>query len=403
MNNTKLSKEAWEKVYQYTNDFLHILITKKKAIIPIAIMVVIAVSVMILGNTDKKKTAIETVNNMVSVKVQKVNLIPKSSGIEFKASLEASDEGVASCKVGGTVVQILFESGKYVSQGEALVKLDDQDARNNLKAAESQLSAAQTSLTGAEVNLQLAQNDFNRKKVLYDSNAISKVDLENAEAALRIAQANLELVKAGIQTSRVNVENLKDSISNAIIKAPISGIMDEKNVHLGEYVNPGTMLAKVKTTDPIDAVIEVEQNNLEYIKVGQKAQVKVGENNLKVYEGTVKSVDVSADSSSRVSKCKIQLDNKNQELKPGIFALVEISGNEKVEITAIPIEALIGNQDSYHVYINDNGIARKRNVTIGETDKNVVEIKNGIQKGESVICSNVNTLQDGEAISVVSE
>jgi len=136
------------------------MLTKKKVMMTMAVLVVLMTGVMVLGNQEGASTAeIETVNNKVYVIVQQVNFIEKAAGIEFKASLEASEEGIVSSKVGGKVVQILFEEGEYMHQGEPLVKLDDKEARNNLRAAESQLSAAQASLTSAEVNLDLEQGN----------------------------------------------------------------------------------------------------------------------------------------------------------------------------------------------------------------------------------------------------
>jgi len=380
------------------------MLTKKKVMMTMAVLVVLMTGVMVLGNQEGASTAeIETVNNKVYVIVQQVNFIEKAAGIEFKASLEASEEGIVSSKVGGKVVQILFEEGEYMHQGEPLVKLDDKEARNNLRAAESQLSAAQASLTSAEVNLDLEQGNFERLKVLFDHNGIAKVELVKAETALKVAKANLEAQKANVLTAQVNVESLTDSLAYTTINAPISGMMDEKSVSLGQNVDSGTILGKVKNISPINAVIEVKQTNLEDIKVGQKAKVTIGESNPKAHDGTLKSINVSADPSSRVFKGKIQLDNPDQTLKPGSFAKAELFNGQIVEVATVPIAALAGNEGSSYVYVNDQGIARKRSVTIGETDENVVVIKSGVQKGESVICTNVNTLQDGDTIAVVAE
>ncbi|SHI93818.1 efflux RND transporter periplasmic adaptor subunit [Desulfosporosinus lacus] len=385
------------------------MLTKKKVIISIAVLVVLMTGVMLLGNqegaaeAENKQVTIEAVNNKVYVMVQQVNFIEKAAEIEFKASLEASEEGIVSSKVGGKVVQILFEEGEYIHQGEPLVKLEEKEAGNNLRAAESQLSAAQASLTSAEVNLESEQGNFERLKVLFDHNGIAKVELEKAEIAVKVAKANVEALKANVLTAQVNVESLTDSLAYTTISAPISGMMDEKSVSLGQNVDSGTILGKVKNISPINAVIEVKQTNLEDIKVGQKAKVTIGEREPLVYEGTLKSINGSADPSSRVFKGKIQLDNPDQALKPGSFAKAEIVNDQKVEIATVPLAALAGNEDSCYVYVNDQGIARKRSVIIGETEENVVVIKSGVQKGESVICTNVTTLQDGDVIEVVAE
>lgn len=105
--------------------------------------------------------------------------------------------------------------------------------------------------------------------------------------------------------------------------------MDEKTVDLGQYVNTGVVLGKVKQIAPIDAVIEVNQNDIGSLAIGQSVKVKVGDSEVKEYQGTIKSIDPSADPASRVIKCKIEVDNKDQSLKPGIYATVEIESTQK--------------------------------------------------------------------------
>ena len=75
---------------------------------------------------------------------------------------------------------------------------------------------------------------------------------------------------------------------------------------------------------------------------------------------------------------------------------------EKTEIITVPINALVGSEGNYSVFINDNGTAKKQKVTIGETDENNVEITSGVKDGDEVICTNTSTLQDGNEIEVVS-
>ncbi len=136
------------------------------------------------------------------------------------------------------------------------------------------------------------------------------------------------------------------------------------------------------------------------IKLGQKAIITDNDTTL---EGVVKSINVSADPSSRVFNCKVQVDNQNKLLHPGDYARVEITTDQKIPMITVPIEALAGDEGNYFIFINNNGIARQRSVTIGQTIKNLVEIKSGVQNGDSIICTNVNTLQDGDGVLVFSE
>ncbi|MCH5138773.1 efflux RND transporter periplasmic adaptor subunit [Clostridiaceae bacterium UIB06] len=372
----------------------------------------------VFSNEAKKNNSkITAVNSKVSVQVQQAKTIEKDSGASYKATLEAYEEGTVSSKVSGKVAQILFENGKSVSQGDPLIVLDDTDIRNQLRSAESQLKVSQSQLNSSELALQKfntsvenAQRNYDRTKSLFEQGAVAKVEFENAETALKNAKtdydsgkASIEMSKASIESAQVSIDNLQTSLNDIVIKAPISGIMDGKTVKLGQMASQGTVLAKVNNTSSIYAVIQVEQENIKNIQIGQKALVKVNGGDDKAYEGIINRIDASADPNARVFSCKILLDNKDNSLHPGVFAKAQILSSEKVQVLVVPIEALGGNEGQYYVFVSDNGVAKKHKVTIGETDKNMVEIKSGIKSEDKVICTNTSTLQDGDKIQVVSK
>jgi multidrug efflux pump subunit AcrA (membrane-fusion protein) len=404
-------------------------VNKKKLAIFLVIIIALAVGRNVfLGKT--KKTAVVSTKK-VSVKTQKVEETTGGTKATFKASLEAVQEGQVANKVGGKVIQVLFENGQTVTQGQALVKLDDTDVRNNVASSEAQLSSAESQLkstenqvTSAQLSMkkmqtsyESAQRDYDRKKTLYDQGAIAKTDLESAETALKNAQTDLataqnsiesaklsiETQRANINTAQVNLNTQQSSLQNTTITAPISGVMDGKNVSVGQYVNIGTVLGKVKDTSSINAVIQVKDSDLSYIKVGGKAILKIDGDNSKQYEGVIQNIDAAADSSSRMFNCKIKSDNKNGELKPGVYGKVEIETGSTKKSMSLPIQALGGSEGNYYVFVNNKGVAKKCTVTTGEVSKDTIEIKSGIQAGDEVIITNVSTLLDGETITVVSK
>ncbi len=371
----------------------------------------------VFSNEAKKDNSkVTTVNSKTSVQVQQAKTIEKDSGASYKATLEAYEEGIVSSKISGKVAQILFENGKSVSEGDSLIVLDDTDIRNQLRSAESQLKISQSQLSSSELALQKlqtgvenAQRNYDRTKSLFDQGAVSKVEFENAETALKNAKADydsgrssIEISKASIESVQVSIDNLQNSLNDMVIKAPISGVMDGKTVSLGQMASPGAVLAKVNNTSSLYAVIQVEQENVKNVQIGQKSLVKINGDD-KAYEGIINRIDASADPNARVFSCKIQLDNKDNSLHPGVFAKAQILSSKKISVLVVPIEALGGNEGQYYVFVSDNGVAQKHKVTIGETDKNMVEIKSGIKSEDKIICTNTSTLQDGDKIQVVSK
>lgn len=338
----------------------------------------------------------------VAVEVITPREAAQSEGPNYKATLEAGEEGLLSSKNGGKVVSVLFDDGKPVSQGEPLVLLDDQDIKNQLKSAASQLEAAKASLLKIEAGLENSQRSYERLKTLAEQGAAAPVELENAETALKMAQADAASGRAAIQTAQTNFDNLQSTLADMVVRAPISGIMDGKNVSIGQFLTPGSVLGRVKDISSLDAAIEVDQGLIEGIKVGQKAGIKLDDKQ-GVYEGVVKSISPSADPSSRAFKVKIELNNRDLSLKPGIFAKVVPAQEGRGKNLVIPVALIMGSEGNYYVYINDKGIVKKRAVTVGNLINNQAEIPSGLQENDAVISTNLNMLQEGDEITVASE
>jgi len=389
---------------------------KKVKKIVIYAVVVIAVIGTIVVAKNKFFSAKKTTNTVVevtktAVEVQVAKTTEKNSGDTYKATLEAYQQGVVTSKLSARVVSVSFENGQYVKAGDVLVTLDDQDTRNSLKTAqaqlqinEQQLNSSQVSMEKLKNNLDDAKRTYDRQKTLFESEAISKSDFEAVEKTLNNAQADYDSGNATIETSKANIEaqkisisNLQDTLNNAVIKAPISGVISDKSVNIGQMAAAGTVLGKINDISSVYARIQVPQEKINGISMGQAATITVDGSD-KTYNGTIQTMDSAANTTTRVFDCKIKIDNSDKSLLPGIFARGQLINEQKTEIITVPINALVGNEGDYSVFINDNGTAKKQKVTIGETNDNNVEISSGIKDGDQVICTNTSTLQDGNGV-----
>jgi RND family efflux transporter MFP subunit len=391
---------------------------KIKKIVIFAVLIIVVIGAIVVKNNlsaNKKNENVTAAVKKTVVEVQSAKAAQKNSGDTYKATLEAAEQGIINSKISAKVISLSVENGQYVNAGDTIVTLDTQDIENNIKSSESQLNVTQQQLNSAEVslkklktNLDDATRNYDRQKTLYEKGGISKADFEAAEKTLNNAQADYETGNVTIETSKANIEvqkvsiaNLHDNLNNAVIKAPISGIISDKSVNIGQMVSPGTALAKVNDISSIYGKIQVPQDKISGVKIGQAATVNL-EGSDKTYNGTVQNIGLSADVSTRVFDCKVKIDNSDKSLLPGVYGKVELLSNEKTEMIVLPINSLVGNEGDYSVFINDNGAAKKQKVTIGETKENNVEIISGIKDGDQVVCSNVSTLQDGDAVEAVS-
>lgn len=358
--------------------------------------------------TAKKEATTAVAASKTTVEVQIAKAQEKSLGDSYKATLEAYQQGIVTSKIAAKVVAVSVENGQYVNAGDTIATLDDQDIQNNIKTAqaqvevsEQQVNSTQQQLNSSQVTLQKlqilmddAQRNYDRQKTLFDGGAISKTDLESAEKALNTskadyssglasiesAKASIESSKASLEAQKVNLQKAQNDLANTVIKAPISGVISDKTLNVGQMASQGAALAKVNDISSVYATIQVPQEKITGVKIGQAATITVDGND-KTYDGTIEAMDSAADATTRVFNCKVKIDNGNKSLLPGIFGKVQLISEEKAQVITVPISALAGNEGDYSVFLNDNGTAKKQKITIGETNENNVEVTDGIKEG----------------------
>lgn len=381
-------------------------------------------------SSNSKTDNVMASENKLSVEVYKAELKDRMSGDTYKSTLEAYEQGIISSKISAKVTKVVVENGQYVNEGDTIAVLDDQDIQNSIKtataqlevnekqvnSAEQQLNSTQTSLEKLKINVDDAQRNYDREKALFDAGAVSQSELDASEKALNtskadynsgqanieISKASIESAKASVEAQKVNIEKLQNDLNNVVIKAPISGVISEKNVNVGQIINQGAVLAKINDISYVFATIQVPQEKINDIEVGKPAEVTLEDNNT-VHNGTLDSIDLSGDSTLRVFNCKIKMENSKKELLPGEYAKVNFSNTENNnKVITIPVSSLAGSEGDYYVFINDNGVASKVAVDIGDADENNVEITSGVKEGDEIICTNMSSLKDGCKIDVIS-
>ncbi|WP_428817926.1 efflux RND transporter periplasmic adaptor subunit (plasmid) [Clostridium butyricum] len=404
----------------------------RKILIYALVVAVLLVGTFIVKfiSSNSKTDNVMASENKLSVEVYKAELKNRMSGDTYKSTLEAYEQGIISSKISAKVTKVVVENGQYVNEGDTIAVLDDQDIQNSIKtataqlevnekqvnSAEQQLNSTQTSLEKLKINVDDAQRNYDREKALFDAGAVSqseldasektlntsKADYNSGQANIEISKASIESAKASVEAQKVNIEKLQNDLNNVVIKAPISGVISEKNVNVGQIINQGAVLAKINDISYVFATIQVPQDKINDIKVGKPAEVTLEDNNT-VHNGTLDSIDLSGDSTLRVFNCKIKMENSNKELLPGEYAKVNFSNTENNnKVITIPVSSLAGSEGDYYVFINDNGVASKVSVDIGDADENNVEIISGVKEGDEIICTNMSSLKDGCKIDVIS-
>lgn len=407
---------------------------KHKKIICMVLFIVL--SVCLLAGCSLKKSEAEPVQSEVAVEVKDVKLASIKDITKLTGNIEAEDDVKVTSKIPGRVAEITKEIGDVVQKGEPIVLLETNELQNQLAQAEAALAMAEANLRAnedaalpqkleqvraaleqAEANYVNAKADYDRMKALYEEDAISKqvfdgmtlkyqvakTQYETAQEQFRLTKEglpkNVEALKAQVKQARSAVDLINTNLENSIIKSPVTGIISAKYVNSGEVIGAGTPMMSVVNIDKVKLVIDVAEEEINKIKDGQEVDIVVGALNNEKIKGVVTIVP-PASNPTRLFQVKIDINNDEHKLKPGMFAEVNVEKGIKENVVVIPKDAILLKKHGNVVFVVKDGKAIERQVKIGISNGENVEIIEGIKPGEKVVVKGQNLLKEGVPVKL---
>lgn len=245
-------------------------------------------------------------------KTTATNKQPQNSNvISITGKIEAVQAANLVSKLAGKVNAVNVDIGSAVRSGQVLVSLSAED-----KAAD--IEEAATQVESAEVEYDLAKKTYQRGKELIEAQAISQADYDNQyEGPLKRAEVKLKAAQASVKKKQI-------AYNDMFITAPFSGVITAKNINPGEMASTQAQLLTLVNLNQVVVKGIVNENQINKLKLGQKVQVKVKAASEKPFTGKIANIALSADAQSKGFPIKVQVDNPDHILKPGMFAEVTI-------------------------------------------------------------------------------
>jgi len=270
----------------------------------------------------------------------------------------------------GRIVAILFREGQEVLAGRPLFQIDSME----LSAQVAQLAAQRD----------LAQQDLARTKELIAQNAASAADLERAEANARGADAQYRL-----QNTR---------LARSTVRAPFTGVVGQRFVSLGDYVNTSSRLVSLQTVNPQRAAFQVPERYARSLQRGQRVTFRVGAIRDRDFVGEVDFVDPVVQLPGRTILVKARVPNAQRLLQPGMFIEAHLVTGMRPRAVVIPEDAVVPLQGANFVYVVTEGKANRRQVGLGVRTPGFVEIASGVDAGEQVVVGGLEVLFPGAPV-----
>lgn len=343
----------------------------------------------------------------------------------------------------GRITEVKVETGDTVLQGDLILSLDKTDLQLQLRDAEANVAASRAQLKGtetisyanriemaraaveqAEVAYETALRDYENSKLLYDAGALSKEELNRAEAAQKTAAAalssaklELEEIKAGaadyvkeayraqLEQAIVYRDTIRENLKRQEIRAPLSGTIIEKHVEVNSMAVPGTPAFVIGDPKALELEANILADDAVRIAVGCDVEISGKVTGNKVLRGRVSKVAPAAQnvtSSLGVNQKRvpvtIELVESSDTLKPGYNVDIKIITAAGKDILQVPDSAVFEYKDADYVFVVEQGKAVLRKVTKGIEGEDFVEITEGLKEGEQVLVKPDNNIKEGTRI-----
>jgi len=298
-------------------------------------------------------------------------------------TLTASVGADLASEVAGVVEEVYFDSGGSVEAGAPLVRLRSTDENARLRTLEA--------------SAQLAEATFNRSQRLLEIQGISTAQVEASEAELASARAQVAEQRAIIEKK--------------MIRAPFAGELGIRQVNVGQYVNPGTVVATLQALDPIHMDFTVPQQMLQILKVGQPVAIRVDAYPNETFSGEIATIDPKVEEATRSIAVRAVITNSDRRLLPGMFATADIQTGGEVSYITVPQTAVTFNPYGSVVYVvsevtegeTTRLVANQNFVTTGETRGDQIAILSGIEPGTTIVSAGQFKLQNGATVEINNE
>lgn len=320
---------------------------------------------------EKKETTGKTGTNSTEIEAYVAHFYKMENSFRTPGNVIPGEKVELMAELPGRVLSINFEEGSWVKKNQLLVQIDD-----------SELNAQRRKF---EAQLRIAKTDEQRKKELLKINGISQEIYDDALSTLEQLQADIDLINSRLIKSRIN--------------APFSGRVGLRSVSPGAYLSTGDVIATLAQTDPVKIEFNVPEKYSRYVVDGLPIDFKVIGID-EIFHAKVYAIEPSIDASSRTLKVRASSDNKKEKLIPGAYADLTLNFEQLEDIIMVPTQAIVPSLNSQNVFVIKSGKAMRIPVKTGIQTEQAIQIKEGVNKGDTIAMTAILALREGMPVKV---
>lgn len=324
---------------------------------------------------------------------------------EYVGRVRAQQFVEVRARVEGYLEQMLFAEGTYVNKNQVLFVINQDQYRAKADKARAQLKKD-------EAQAQKAKRDLERIRPLYEQNAASQLDLDNAIAAYETAEASVGM-------SRADLDQAELELGRTIVRSPIAGHISERHVDLGTLVGPGakSLLASVVKSDTV--LVDFSMTALDYLKskernvlLGQKdstrswqpsVTITLADNTVYPHKGLVDFAEPQVDPRTGTFSVRAEMPNPNRVLLPGQFTKVKLLLDVREHSTVVPMKSVIIEKGGAYIFVmRRDSTVERRFIELGPEFQNQVVVERGLAPNENIVSEGFHKLTPGMKVKPVA-
>ena len=328
------------------------------------------------GSQKKGEKGFRQSNNKKKTNVRLKEIKPETLKIQttYVGSLLPNQRVLMRSQIDGVIENINFEEGDEITKEKRLIDISTKELQLKLKIA-----IADSNL--ADINIK-------RDEKLASSNLISSSQLDQTRTRAESARLNKELARI--------------SLKKSLISSPLDGTVKTKHVKVGEFVRKGDKLVEILDLSRVIVKVNIPELEILEIKIGQKVEIALYIMEEIIFSGEVKNIGLEADSNNRTFPVEIHVSNSERMLRPGMLARATFTKSIDDEQIVIPRHTILEKERGRVVYVFDKGKVFQRDIQVGLSQKDQVQVIKGLKKGELIVVEGHNKLSDGEEVNVVN-
>jgi len=291
--------------------------------------------------------------------------------------------------VGGKIAARLVDVGASVRKGQPLARLDPTDLALAESGARAQFDAART-------DRDLAAADLKRYKELAARNFISAAELNRRQATFDSAASRLDQAQA-------NLRNQSNQTGYAVLTADADGVVTAVDTEVGQVVTPGQPVIRVAQTAEKEVAIGLPEDQVDMLRGITEVSIHTWSDPGRALPGRVREISAAADPVTRTYPTRVSIPNPPADLRIGMTAAVTFTRTSSAGAIRIPLTALLQDKGSSHVWIyqpgqGGSGTVSSVAVTLGEAQGNLIEVRQGLAPGQTIVTAGVHLLKAGQKV-----